>query len=142
MAFLDLFMSGAQKRNRGHFSSIVKLALADNKLSDGEQKLINRMAVRLNISERTKQKILKDPNRYPLHPPVDLDGRIERLYNLTKMIFADAEAIEKEAALLVKLGVGLGFPTDNADAIAEEAIKLTMSDASLNDFSKKIKEIN
>lgn len=142
MGFLDLFMSGAQKRNIGHFSSIVRLALADHILSDEEQELLNRMAVRLNISDRMKQKILKDPNKYPLHPPTSLDARIERLYNLTKMVFADAESLEKEASLLVKIGVGLGFPTKNVDAIAEEAINLSMNNVSLEEFTAKIKKLN
>ncbi len=142
MAFLDLFMSGAQKRDIGHFSSIVRLALADNVISEGEKQLLDRMAIRLNISEKKYEQILKNPDKYPINPPISHENRIERLYNLTKMIFADSEAIEKEAAILVKVGVGLGFPTDNVDKITKEAIRLAMKDTSLEDFTEAIKAIS
>ena len=142
MAFLDLFMSGAQKRDIGHFASIVRLAMADQFISNGEQKLLDRMSVRLNISERTKKKILRNPEKFPINPPVSFDNRIERLYNLTKMIFADSESIEKEASILVKVGVGLGFPTKDVDRITDEALKLAMNDINLNDFTVAIKKIS
>ncbi len=142
MAFFDLFMSGAQKSNIGHFACIVKLALADNIISEGEQKLLDRMADRLNISSKTKNKILKNPDKYPIHPPVSLDNRIERLYNLTKMVYADSEAIDKESSILVKICVGLGFPTKDVEKITNEAMKLTKDNVNLNDFTTSIKKIS
>lgn len=142
MAFLDLFTSGVQKRNIGHFASIVRLAIADDVLTDGEKKLLNDMAVRLNISERKYKKILSNPDEYPIYPPVSQDNRIERLYNLTKMIFVDDEAVGKEGAIFLRVAVGLGFPTAKADKITEEAIRLAMSDTSLKDFTEAIKEIS
>lgn len=142
MAFSDLFISGAQKENIAHFSSIVRLALVDEVISDGEKQLLDRMAIGLNISKRKYDEILKNPNKYPTTPLVSHDNRIERLYNLTKMIFADNEAIEKEAAILVKVGVALGFPIENVDKIAEEAIQLAMNDISLENFTKAIKSID
>ncbi|MBV1887914.1 MAG: TerB family tellurite resistance protein [Urechidicola sp.] len=142
MAFSDLFISGAQRRNIGHYASIVKLALVDEIISEGEQKLLDRMANRLNINTRLREKIRKNPDKYPINPPVGMDNRIERLYHLSNMIFADTEAIEKEAAMLVKVSVGLGFPTKNVDKVTDEAIKLAMKDTSLTDFTKAIKIIN
>ena len=142
MAFSDLFTRGDQKRNVGHFACIVKLALADNVISEGEQKVLDRMAIRLNISDKLKKKVLKDPEKYPIEPPVSFENRIECLFNLTAMILADDVAIEKEREILVKVVVGLGFPTNNSDTISEKAIELAMKKTSLEDFAEKIKEFN
>ncbi len=142
MAFLDLFTSGDQKRNISHFACIVKLALTDNVISDGEQIVLDKMAIKLNISDRLRKKILKDPDKFPIEPPVSFENRIERLFNLTSIILADDEAIEKERIFLIKVAVGLGFPTENSKKIASKAIELAMNNTSLDEFTKKIKAFN
>jgi len=140
MAFSDLFTRGDQKRNVGHFACIVRLALADNVISEGEQKMLDRMAIRLNISDRLKKKVLKDPEKYPIEPPVSFENRIECLFNLTSMILADDEAMEKEKEILVKVVVGLGFPTDNSEMISSKAIELAINNNNLEEFTKKIRQ--
>lgn len=142
MGFLDLFTRGDQTRNVGHFACIVKLALADNVISEGEQKVLDRMAIRLNISDRLRMRVLKNPDKYPIDPPVDFENRIECLFDLTAMVLADDEAVEKERELLIKVAVGLGFPTMNSDKIANKAIELAMTNTELEEFTKKIKEFN
>lgn len=142
MSISDLYSSGAHKRDLGHFSNIVKLALADDIITKEEQRLLDRMARRLDISEADYKEILKNPTKYSMNPPVDYDRRIERLFNLTKMIFADSEVTGDEAKVMRKVAVGLGFPTDNAEKVVDEAIHLAMNDNDLEDFTKAIKRVN
>ena len=142
MSISDLYSSGAHKRDLGHFSNIVKLALADDIITNEEQRLLDRMARRLDISDQDYKTILKNPTKYSMNPPVDYDRRIERLYNLTKMIFADSEVTGDEAKVMRKVAVGLGFPTDNAEKVVDEAIHLAMNDNDLEDFTKAIKRVN
>ncbi|MCF6278838.1 MAG: TerB family tellurite resistance protein [Flavobacteriaceae bacterium] len=142
MSISDLYSSGAHKRDLGHFANIVKLALADDIITEGEQRLLDRMARRLEISEDEYKNILKNPEKYPTNPPVDYDKRIERLYNLTKMIFVDNEVVGNEASVMRKIAIGLGFPTDNAEKVVDEAIHLTMNDNDLEGFTKAVKRVN
>ncbi|PHR70083.1 MAG: fructose 1,6-bisphosphatase [Lutibacter sp.] len=142
MSISDLYSSGAHKRDLGHFSNIVKLALADDIITDNEQRLLDRMSRRLDISEIDYKEILKNPTKYSMNPPVSYDKRIERLYNLTKMIFADSEVTGDEAQVMRKVAIGLGFPTDNAEKVVDEAIHLAMNDNDLEDFTKAIKSVN
>ena len=44
MSFSDLFDSGFKNRNKGHFSAIVRVAIADGSLSDEERLFIDRLA--------------------------------------------------------------------------------------------------
>ncbi len=142
MSISDLYSSGKHKRDVGHFANIVKLALADDVVTDGEQKLLDRLARRLKISEEEMKEIFKNPDKYPMNPPVNYDDRIERLFNLAKMIFADDEAVGEEAAVLRKVATGLGFPLDNVEKVTDEAIHLIMNDNDLEDFNKAIKYVN
>lgn len=141
MAIFDLFMSGAQRRNLGHYAGIVRLAQADGVVTDGEEILLKRMAKKLHISDRNVKRVFKHPEKFPINPPVSYDDRIERLFNLTRMIFADSESVEKEAAILIKVAVGLGFPTQDVEKITQSAIDLTMKETPLKEFSEKIKAL-
>jgi len=59
MAISDIYSSGEHKRNLGHFASIVKMAKVDDVISEGEQKLLDRAARRLNITDEEYKEILK-----------------------------------------------------------------------------------
>lgn len=142
MSISNLYSSGQHKKNIGHFASIVKLALADEYLADYEQKMLNRLAKKLNITDVEVKDITKNPDNYPINPPVSYDERIERLFNLTNMIFADDEAVKEEAQTLQKIAVGLGFPSDNAEKVVDEAIHLVMNNNDLDDFTAAIKKVN
>ncbi len=142
MSISDLYSSGAHKKNRGHFASIVKLAMADDVITEGEQDLLESLAKRLDISAEEYKKIVKNPDKYPINPPVSYDERIERLYNLTQMIYADDEVSKDEVSVLKRVVVGLGFPQDNAEKVSDEALHLVMNENDLEDFIKAIKRVN
>lgn len=142
MALSDYNLSGEQKRNLEHFASIVRLALADDIISEGEDKLLKRLAKRFHILEEKYKEILKNPNEYSQVTPHSYDERIEHLYDLATMVFADGEASKEEAKVLKKLVIGLGFPLDNAEKVTNEAIHLILNNNDLEDFSKAIKRVN
>jgi uncharacterized tellurite resistance protein B-like protein len=142
MSISDLYSSGKHKQEIGHFASIVKIALVDGIIADGEQKLLDRTARRMNISEEEYKSILKNPNGYPVNPPVSYDESIERLYRLTKMIFADDEVSKDQVLLMRKITIGLSFPIDNVEKVCDEAIHLVMNDNDLDNFTEAIKKVN
>jgi len=142
MGISDFNLSGEQKRNIEHFASIVRLALADEVISENEEKLLKRLAKRFHILDEKYKAILENPQDYPLHTPHNYDKRIERLYDLGKMIYADGEVDGDEAKVLRRICIGLGFPTDNAEKVADEAIHLILNDNDIEEFSKAIKYVN
>jgi hypothetical protein len=60
MSFSDLFDSEFKQRNKGHFSSIVRLALADGFCP--WRKEFFRLAIRLEISIAEYVEILENPS--------------------------------------------------------------------------------
>jgi hypothetical protein len=61
MSFSDLFDSEFKQRNKGHFSSIVRLALADGFLPL-KKRVLDKLAIRLEISIAEYVEILENPS--------------------------------------------------------------------------------
>ena len=142
MGISDYNLSGDQQRNIDHFASIVRMALADEIVSAGEEKLLKRLAKRFHILEDKYKDIIENPSNYPVDAPLSYDKRIERLFDLSKMVIADDQVSDGELSVLRRVSVGLGFPVNNVDKIADEAVRLVSEDADVEDFTKVIKRVN
>ncbi len=134
MAFSDLFTPGFKQRNRDHFAAIVRVALADGIITDEEKAFINRTAINLEIDDEVVEQIMAAPEKYPINPPATEQRRLERLYDLTRMVLADLIADESEKTLLHRLVIGLGFPAEEATAVTEKAIALIVDGQDEDDF--------
>ncbi len=142
MSFSDLFDSGFKKRNQDHFAAIVRVAMDDGTISDGERAFLDRLARKLEISDSMYAKILEDYNSHPINAPHSYDDRLERLYDLTRMVYADDVTDESEISLLRKISVGLGFQTTNVSYIVDKALNLVGAGATLETFVHEIKNMN
>jgi uncharacterized tellurite resistance protein B-like protein len=142
MSISDLFDSGFKKRNESHFASIVRVAMADGIITDEEHAFLDRLANNLNINEADYKAILKDYNSHPINPPVSYDRRLERLYDLVRMVYVDNIKGEPEILLLKKIAVGLGFHAVNVKYIIDKASTLVSQGADLDNFVDQIKNMN
>ena len=142
MSISDLFDSGFQKRNQDHFASIVRVAMSDNVITDDEKAFLDRLARNLDISENDYREILKDYAKHPINPPSSYDVRLERLYDLARMVYADHIKGENQVVLLEKLCVGLGFKSDNAKYVVDKALSLVEQGVDNDTFAEEIKTMN
>ena len=142
MSISDLYASGKHKQEIGHFASVVKIAKTDGVIAEGEQQLLDKAAKKLNISKTEYTEILKSPEKFPLNPPVSYDERIERLYRLTKMVFADEHVDREQVTLMQRTAVALQFPLDNVEKVCDEAIHLVINGNNLDSFTDAIKKVN
>lgn len=142
MAISDLYSTGFHQRNIGHFATIVKLALLDNKIDKKGLKLLERLANRLDITQNEFDTILKNPANYPVNPPASYDERLVRLYDLTKMVFLDKNPTIDKTSIMDRIAVGLGFPLENVSEIVREAINFFLKEPDIDDFKKAIKDVN
>ena len=134
MHISNLFSSGFKQRNRDHFAAIVRVALSDGIITEEEKAFINRTAINLEIEEDEVAEIMANPDKYPINPPANEQRRLERLFDLTRMVYADHIADEGEIQLLNRLVVGLGFPTEEANTVAEKALKLVAEGKDEDEF--------
>ena len=142
MSFSDLFDSGFKKRNESHFAAIVRVAMDDNIITDEEQAFLDRLARKLDISEGDYKAILKNYNSHPINPPVSYDRRLERLYDLARMVYVDTIKGDSEHKLLNKIAVGLGFHAVNVKYITDKALTLVDNGSDLDNFVEQIKNMN
>jgi len=142
MGLSDYNLSGDQNRNIEHFASIVRLALADNVITEGEEKMLKRLAKRFHILEEKYNAIIENPENYPIHTPQNYNERIEYLYDLAKMIYADADVAKEEIGVLRRICVGIGFSLDTIEKTVDKAIDLVLNDTDIEDFTKAIKQVN
>lgn len=141
MSFADLYDSGFRQRNEDHFAAIVRVAMDDGVISDKEKAFLDRLARNLSISAEDYEIILKDYMSHPINPPTTYDRRLERLYDLTRMVHIDHE-FEEEEPLLERLAIGLGFNTKNVSYVVHKALTLVKENADLDTFQEEIKNMN
>lgn len=141
MSFSDLYDSGFRVRNEDHFASIVRVAMDDGVISNAEKAFLDRLARNLSISKEDYELILKDYLSHPINPPTTYDRRLERLYDLTRMVHIDHE-LEQEEPLLERLAIGLGFSVANAKYVVDKALTLVRENADIDTFQEGIKGLN
>ena len=121
MSFSDLFGTGEHLRNLGHFAAIVNLAAADAPINEQEEVQLKRLARKLGIAEGEYLKVLENPTSFPIQPGNSLEERLERLYDLFRIIYSDHAIEEEEEELLKKYAIGLGFSEENSRDIIKRS---------------------
>ena len=142
MPFSDLFDNEFKSRNKGHFSAIVRIAVADRNISAEEKLFLDKLAVNLEISKEEYEEILENPMKYPINPPYLYTQRLERLYDLSRMVFADHVLGQKQKDLLIKLALALGFTPGNVSYIVDKALSLLVQNVDLDTFIFEMQHMN
>ncbi len=142
MSISDLFDSGFRNRNKGHFSAIVRVALSDGTITPHEKQFLDKLAIKLEISQAEYEEILENPLKYPVNPPLMHTHRLERLYDLSRMVYADEILGEKQHDLLTRFALALGFTAGNVGYIVDKALKLVDMNVDLDTFTYEMQHMN
>jgi hypothetical protein len=142
MPFSELFDSEFKQRNKGHFSAIVRVALADGKTNPEEKAFLDKLATGLEISNEEYNEILKNPLKYDINPPYLYVERLERLFDLGRMVHRDHHLGDKQEKLLIKFGLALGFTPGNVTYIVNKALKLIDKKVDIDNFLYEMKNMN
>lgn len=142
MSISSLFDSEFKKRNEDHFAAIVRVAMSDGVINDAEKKFLDRLAINLDITDAEYKTILKDYKSHPINPPLSYDIRLERLYDLARMVWADHIEGENQVRLLERLGVGLGFNPQNVKYIVDKALSLVHYEVDMDKFIHEMRHMN
>lgn len=142
MSISDLFDSGFKERNKGHFSAIVRVAMENGHLSPEERLFLDKLAKQLEISEEEYAEILANPMRYPINPPYLYVQRLERLYDLSKMVYADHVLGPRQKEILTRFALALGFTPGNVNLIVEKALSLQVMSVDLDTFLYEMQHMN
>jgi len=142
MSFSNLYESGFKQRNRGHFAAIVHVAMSDNTITEQEKTFLDRLARNLDIDNDEYAAILKDYLNHPINPPLTYNSRLERLFDLSRMVFADDVLGQGQHELLGRLSVGLGFTPENIKYVVDKALTLVDRGVDIDTFIDEMKHMN
>lgn len=142
MSISDLFDSGFKERNKGHFASIVRVAMTDGHISAEERLFLDKLAKQLDISDEEYKEIIANPMRFPINPPYLYVQRLERLYDLSKMVYADHVLGPKQKDVLTRFALGLGFTPGNVHFIVEKALSLQVMGVDTDTFVYEMQHMN
>lgn len=134
MSFIDLYGNPEHRKNVAHFAALATLAASDGEISGEEKIMLDRFARKLEISEMEYEEVMKPERRFPIEPPSSSEKRLERLYDLFRIIFADHMIDEEEMILLKKYAIGLGFSGDSADKVIERSIAIFSGKIDFDDY--------
>lgn len=142
MSFSDLFDNEFKNRNKGHFSAIVRVAISDGVFTDQEKAFLDKLALQLEISPAEYQEILENPLKYPINPPYLYVHRLERLYDLSRMVYADRVLGPKQKNILARFALALGFTPSNVSYIVDKALSLLVLQVDLDTFVYEMQNMN
>lgn len=142
MSFSDLFDSEFKSRNKGHFSAIVRVALADGVVAPEEKAFLDKLASKLEISDLEYEEILENPLKYPINPPYLYSQRLERLYDLARMVHIDHHLGDKQDVLLRRIALALGFTPGNVNHIVNKALSLIDKKVDAEVFMYEMEHMN
>ena len=134
MPIVDLYFHSEHRRNIAHFASLASLAIVDGEVNHKEKGLLDRFARKLGISNREYRRVMKKSNEYPITASNSLEERLERLYDLFKLIYVDHHVDEEEMVLLKKYAIGLGFPVKKANHIIEKSVAIFSGRFNFDDY--------
>ncbi|TRW22380.1 TerB family tellurite resistance protein [Flavobacterium zepuense] len=142
MSISDLFDSGFKDRNKGHFASIVRVAMENGHLSEEERLFLDVLAKRLEISGQEYKEILANPKAYPINPPYLHVQRLERLYDLSRMVYADHVLGPKQKEILTRFALALGFTPGNVQYIVDKSLSLLVMNVDSDTFVYEMQHMN
>lgn len=134
MSFKDSYESSDHRNNRAHFSAIVHIALSDGEINEKEKTALLRIAAKLGISDEEYDSILKDPSSFSINPCATREERLQHIYDLFKIIYADHYIDAQEELLIRKYAIGLGFASEMAKTLVKDSIQIFGGGLSFEDY--------
>ena len=134
MSIKDLYDHSEKRNNLAHFAAIASLAAVDGEINPREQKVIDKFAVKLDITGEEIKEVLKKAKKYPIEAPFESEQRLERLYDLFRIIFADHKIDEDEVRLIKKYALALGYSPARAEKVIRRSIILFRGKFDFEDY--------
>ncbi|MCU7617445.1 hypothetical protein NZ698_09565 [Chryseobacterium sp. PBS4-4] len=108
---------------KAHFLRLYQMAICDDDFSPLELKMLYKSAEERGISSKNLDEILLNPINSKSLIPETIEEKVEYLYDLTVMIWADGIVTENEYSALKKYVGMFGFLEENVQDIADYFIE-------------------
>ncbi|MCY0976186.1 hypothetical protein PGH12_12100 [Chryseobacterium wangxinyae] len=124
---------------KAHFLRLYQMAICDDDFSPLELKMLYKSAEERGISSKNLDEILLNPINSKSLIPETIEDKVEYLYDLTVMIWADGIVSENEYSALKKYVGMFGFMDENVKDIADYFIEAVKNGKSQTDILNDLK---
>ncbi|WP_278378470.1 hypothetical protein [Chryseobacterium arthrosphaerae] len=108
---------------KAHFLRLYQMAIYDDDFSALELKMLYKCAEERGISAKNLDEILLNPINLKSLVPQTIEEKVDYLYDLTVMIWADGIVSPNEYIAMQKYVLMFGFLEENATAIVDYLIE-------------------
>lgn len=108
---------------KAHFLRLYQMAICDDDFSALELKMLYKCAEERGISSKNLDEILLNPINLKSLVPQTIEEKVEYLYDLTVMIWADGIVSLNEYSAMQKYVLMFGFLEENVTAIVDYLIE-------------------
>ncbi|MEQ9262864.1 MAG: hypothetical protein RLP14_06860 [Owenweeksia sp.] len=123
---------------KGHFLRLYQMAMTDGNFSKAEWKMLYEFARERGISQPELDQVLLSPADH-IGIPEAIETRVEYLYDLTRMIWADGEVTPDERETLIKYIRKFRFEDDTVVPLADYFIQKVKNGISKEDLLLELK---
>ena len=124
---------------KAHFLRLYQMALCDDNFSPLELKVLYKSAEERGISSKKLDEILLNPINSKIVIPESIEEKIDYLYDLTVMIWADGIVSPNERTSLEKYILMFGFMEENVLQIVDYFIDSVKEGKSKTDIINDLK---
>jgi len=123
MSLLHVFDSQEKRQMKSQVLDLIRIALADGVIDDTEMDYITAFARKFSITQDEINVIIKRPEEFIFHSPVNRIEAVDRMFNLVGAMLADGEIHKNELKLCRFYGISLGFDQEKIDLLINEIIE-------------------
>jgi uncharacterized tellurite resistance protein B-like protein len=109
MNISDYFDHPIKKQNIEYFVHLVRIAKADDIVSNSEMRLLHRIGSKLGLTDPEIDKLIESTGKSDFIPPYELSKRFDQVYEIVKMTMADGVVDENEMRLARGFAIKSGF---------------------------------
>lgn len=124
---------------KSHFLRLYQMAFSDDKFGVLEMQMLYKFAEERGVRKEELDQVLLHPT-VETSIPESLEERIEYLYDLALMIWADAMVTEDEVHTLRKYCQKFGFMEENIEELSDFLLEKAKNKVSKNHLMQLIKE--
>lgn len=124
---------------KAHFLRLYQMAICDDDFSPLELKMLYKTAEERGIAAKNLDEILLNPINSKSLIPDTIEEKVEYLFDLTVMIWADGIVTDNEYSALKKYVGMFGFLEENVTDIADYFIEAVKQGKTKNDILTDLK---
>lgn len=132
-------MNTISNKLKSHFLRLYQMAFSDDNFDSSELKMLYLFAKERGVSQEQLQQILINPIE-ETGVPETLNDKVDYLYDLAKMIWADNLITEDEKNTLIKYCKIFGFLDENVVELADYLLECAQKGLSKEDIINQISQ--